>query len=73
MRQPGYYWVKYTGEWIICEWLEPDWYFINATGTTDDTAFDEIDERRIDRSDPGLTKEQRFEEYKRAFNIGLKP
>lgn len=56
MREPGYYWVKYTGEWIICEWLDPDWYFINAIGTSDDSAFEEIDERRIERQ---LTVEEK--------------
>jgi hypothetical protein len=48
MREPGYYWVKYEGEWRIYEYYGDGygWYL----SRTDDE-FDEIDENRIVRRD----------------------
>ena len=28
-REPGFYWVKYAGEWLVCEW---DGYFWTLPG-----------------------------------------
>ena len=57
-RESGYYWVKSKGEWEIAEWYNPYpttkgyWLF---TGSEDsqsfDSAFEEIDERRIVRDE----------------------
>jgi hypothetical protein len=49
MREPGYYWVKYTHEWLIAEWYDNEWTLFNAYGKLDDVHFDEIDENRIVR------------------------
>lgn len=64
MREPGFYWVKYKGKWIIAQWgnqhLEPgmEWYWdiIEVIDEVDDNSFDEIDERRIVREE--TTNEQ---------------
>ena len=51
-REPGYYWCKYNGEWIIARWYE---YMTNAfewdvfDKIMCDSDFEEIDERRIER------------------------
>lgn len=51
-REPGYYWVKYDGEWEIAMWFEwipgkYEWNFFDRSKT--DSDFEEIDERRIER------------------------
>ena len=52
-REPGYYWCKYNGEWIIARWYE---YMTNAfewdvfDKIMCDSDFEEIDERRIERN-----------------------
>lgn len=57
-RQPGYYWVKYRGEWEIAKWYEYmtgkfEWDFFGLQ--YEDDYFEEIDERRIER--PNDSKE----------------
>jgi len=50
MRQPGYYWVKYKGEWIIANFTKNDgWYTIENGVQKIDNYFDEIDEHQITR------------------------
>ncbi len=48
MREEGYYWVKYRGNWIVAEcpfgtywWIPGDDYQLN------DSDFEEIDEKRL--------------------------
>lgn len=51
MRQSGYYWVKYNGEWEVAEYFE-SWNNWNQCGVLqdyEDSDFEEIDERRIER------------------------
>jgi len=50
-RQPGYYWVKYKGNWIVAEWLLNSWWpsCAESDQSWSDDYFDEIDERRIER------------------------
>lgn len=47
MREEGYYWVKYTHEWIVSQWDGESWWLGDMTLW--DKEFDEIDERRITR------------------------
>lgn len=56
MRKPGYYWVKYDGEWFIAKWrLECvlskfEWDLFDRS--YEDYDFEEIDEHRIERQPP---------------------
>lgn len=47
-REPGYYWVRDDGEWLIAEWRKGQWSSRNWY-SCDDSWLDEIDERRIVR------------------------
>lgn len=55
MREDGYYWVRYYGEWCVAKWENDgfDSYFLlHGSGCTKKSAdFDEIDERRIERGE----------------------
>ena len=53
MREPGYYWVKIYNDWEIAEW-SVCWERIGYEMVFDDSAFEEIDENRIER-EPSLT------------------
>lgn len=54
-RTPGYYWVKYNGEWTVGQytldkvgkWGLPSSFYDNWW--VEDSDFEEIDERRIER------------------------
>lgn len=53
-REPGFYWVKFLGDWEIAEWCSfyEKWY---VTGVEDyylDRELKEIEERRIIREEP---------------------
>lgn len=55
MREEGYYWVKYQGEWIIAEWAKLSKHCWFRTGYNDVLPLKlitEIDERRITRPEP---------------------
>jgi hypothetical protein len=59
MREPGYYYVKYTeGGFEIAEFIyipeldKPFWNRIGCTMPFQDDEFEEIDERRIIRDEP---------------------
>lgn len=44
-REPGFYWVKYAGEWLVCEW---DGYFWTLPGQLNyDRDLDAIHETRL--------------------------
>ena len=49
MREPGYYWCKLGGEWIIAKWYGKYWGTINDIAEWEDTLFEEIDENQIKR------------------------
>jgi len=53
MRQSGFYWCKYLGEWKVCEWeANEEWWNIpgyNHNTIFEDQNFAKIDERRIVR------------------------
>ena len=55
MRQSGYYWVDYQGEWMIMYWeLQGSikigyWTCVGNENVFIDSEFREIDERRIER------------------------
>lgn len=60
-REPGYYWVKYGGDWIIARycvvgyWMSPDF---NDKMYHEDSDFEQIDERRIERQQTRLSQEE---------------
>lgn len=57
MREEGYYWVKYKGDWVIAEWAKlskPCWFITGYNDVIPLNLITEIDERRIVR----LTKQQ---------------
>ncbi len=56
-REEGYYWVKYTHEWIVAEWFNGEWTLFNAMSSCLDSDFDEIDENRIVRQ-PALAESE---------------
>jgi len=55
MREPGYYWVKFRGRWIISEWHKfegagSSLFFLPLISYGhDEKSMDEIDERKIER------------------------
>lgn len=50
MRQPGYYWLRSKNKWSVGEWRKDEtWWIISSDGWFEDSDFDEIDERRIER------------------------
>lgn len=51
MRKRGYYWVRYKEFWYIA-YYNGDWRIAEFDLYFDDAAFDEIDEKRIERADP---------------------
>lgn len=69
MRQPGFYWVKRKGEWEVA-----GYYIVGNVGGWEltgeanilitDTDFEEIDERRIERSDKDV-----IDSVKDIFNV----
>lgn len=50
MRQPGYYWLRVKDLWFVAEWDKFGWNTTQGI-SFEDSDFDEIDERRIERSD----------------------
>ncbi len=53
-RKPGYYHVKYDGDWEIGEWVNDEisglhWELCGIVTDFYDTDFDEIDENQITR------------------------
>jgi hypothetical protein len=52
-RQPGYYWVKYEGEWVIAQWWYDKFFKKHSWQLgdieMDHSDFEEIDEKRIER------------------------
>ena len=50
MREPGYYWLRSKDKWSIGEWKRGEWWIISHDGWFEDSDFDEIDERRIERN-----------------------
>lgn len=52
MREEGYYWVKYNGNWIIMELSKHPigglrWHKIGYHWTIKESDFEEIDEKRL--------------------------
>lgn len=64
MRLQGYYWVKYNGEWTVGQytldkvgkWGLPSSFYDNWW--VEDSDFEEIDERRIERQPPRPSAEE---------------
>lgn len=54
MREPGYYWVKRGGHWIVAEWAPIEYWYVPGVnhGLPNDKWLEEIDERRIVRKEP---------------------
>ena len=49
-RETGFYWVKYLGEWIICQFtITGDWNMPGSHSRLDDTDFDQIDKEVLKR------------------------
>ena len=51
MREEGYYWVKDDGKWVVAQWTGFSWYLFTSDDCYKDIAFEETDERRIERPD----------------------
>lgn len=51
IRESGFYWVMNAREWIAAEWDSTikRWTITGHWDSWEDDAFDEIDERRIER------------------------
>lgn len=49
MREEGFYWVKDDEQWIIAEWDGGIWYTHGNDYEFQDSDFQEIDERKIQR------------------------
>ncbi len=50
-RKIGFYWVKYQGVWQIAYWEIWNWEITGSDDILDDSDFDEIDERIIERQE----------------------
>lgn len=61
-RESGFYWVKYKGEWIVAKW-NGFWFRTGVWKIDQDSDLEEIDERRIER-----TEVSGDEEMKKAIN-----
>lgn len=46
-RKDGFYWAKYSGEWIVCCYNKYDWSIPGNECDFTDSDFEEIDERQI--------------------------
>lgn len=45
-REPGFYWVKYSGQWQPARWSDAMvWYVFNSNTPMADINFDEIGEK----------------------------
>jgi len=49
MREQGFYWVKWCGEWKIGEYAQGDWYLTQCLSYLSDADMEEIDENKIER------------------------
>lgn len=67
MRESGFYWVKLKPEWIIARWNKIYWvmpifakdYYLE-TKVFYDSNFEEIDERRIERTDKAILPDEDY-------------
>ncbi len=50
MREEGYYWVRVGGQWIVGFYGNDQWILMASLRLFDSSYFDEIDERKIERS-----------------------
>jgi len=66
-RIDGYYWVRYNGDWIICDWFD-GWAMLIGDGKSTrkmiDSDFEEIDEMPI-------TRQNAKQEYERGRAHGF--
>ena len=51
-REPGFYWVRGGGTWVVAQWSGYSWWVTTTDCLTYDNDWDEIDERRITREEP---------------------
>lgn len=58
-RQPGYYWCKYNGEWTVAKW-NGFWFRTGVWKIDQDSDFEEIDERRIERTDRAILPKEDY-------------
>lgn len=49
MREAGFYWVKFKGEWMVGKWNTVFWFIVSNLSVYSDSNFEEIDERIIKR------------------------
>ena len=49
-REPGFYWVKWDGLWMVAEYAQGDWYLTQRFSILNDIDLEEIDERKIERT-----------------------
>ena len=51
MREDGFYWVKYCGNWVVAEWWLGfgNWSISGSEDSVLDRELDQIDERLIVR------------------------
>lgn len=49
LRDEGFYWVKYSDQWIVAEYRERVWYMTETDNYFDDSDFQQIDEHILIR------------------------
>lgn len=56
-REDGFYWVSFGDEWDIAEYSQKlnKWFEIGCDTLWTDDDFEQIDERRIVRTEPGAS------------------
>lgn len=51
-REDGFYWVFIYDAWVVAEWVDDSWWTTEFDNPIRDDEFDQIDERRIVRTEP---------------------
>ena len=51
-REDGFYWVKPHGVWLVASYDRWGWWIPGSEDNWNDSELDEIDERRIVRTEP---------------------
>lgn len=55
-REPGFYWVKYEGEWIIADYAFGFWLITGFESSYYDSDFEAIHETRLIPPKPPKTR-----------------
>ncbi len=44
-REPGFYWVRYRGNWMVAEWACDVWFFAGRDDDADESELEEVGQR----------------------------